>query len=368
MTKALKDTPKSVRWVLDFLNINCKQNECTNSWRFPSGINRELKRPPLLKSHIKKSPESIEIKDRKIIDKTKGYVWYLVAITNKKVEWIFDGKQSVPTITDFKNFFLNAGIPPEKGNELLLENGKPLKDLNTKVKRPENWFEPGYYDPPFEVELYSQLLSIWGELTRILSNMTWGTKTYDYERPAPEVLQSYTEKIKDLYLKCWKEDEVPAEDGKGYDGVEYRGRYSVVIDSMHNKEPFPHYGMIPHAIYACIMDFGINHKELHSLLKQCLYCGSFYIKNDKRKIFCGASCEKKFNAVPTENNKKRVRESRASNKEFQQKEDYQEMIKWLKSKGHTPNEAETEAHKWIIKGEKSLKEYKRTKGRMYGIS
>ncbi|OHB98119.1 MAG: hypothetical protein A2W74_03810 [Planctomycetes bacterium RIFCSPLOWO2_12_38_17] len=125
-------------------------------------------------------------------------------------------------------------------------------------------------------------------------------------------------------------------------------------------------GTIPLRIYAELLNF-INSNDA-KLLRQCSLCGRFFIKKSKkRNLFCNEKCKIVFHQPSRQDGNEAVRKIKQSIKEFQQKEDYQNMVKWLKSEGETQARAEAEAHKWIIEDKKSLKEYKRTKGRMYGI-
>ena len=353
----MTNLPETVQWVLDFLNINSTPGK-PNLYRFPYEC-RRLNRPPV----PRRSP-NLELINNRLIDKSTGYQWgiknntpedrvdtfevqkRLRQLEKKKTKLLeklgikaqentienmieelkktapkqsdleiikgldlkkdteFDGINTAPTLEDFKQFFLEKGIPPTKGKELLLTNGQLLESLNAEIERPADWREQFVYRPPFEERLYIETIEVWGELSRILSNMVWGTETYENEGTGYKSLQFYIETIKNLYLECWKEDELPAEDGVTFDGKKFKGRYSLVIDSMYNKEPFPHYGMIPLALYACIMDFGINHKELHQYLRQCSLCGRLFVPENKgrgrpNRHYCPGECEHKVNNTPT---------------------------------------------------------------------
>lgn len=351
----MTNLPETVQWVLDFLNINNTPGK-PDLYRLPYEL-RSLRRPP-----IPQRTPNLELTNNGLIDKSKGYQWRIKnnkpedrvdtfevqkrlrqlekkktklleklgikaqenTIENMIEEWEktapkqsdleimenldlekdieFEGINNAPTLADYKQFFLEKGIPPYKGKDLLLENGKPLSSLNIKSynNRPKNNNEPGFYDyyqdnPQIEYTFYNVVSNEHCELSRILSNMVHVTKTYDDERKATEVLKGYMKGIEDRYLEFWKENEVPADSGRTSWGAPYRGRYAIVIDSRDNKEPFPHYGMFPHALYAYIMDFGINHKELLSRLKQCKYCGTFFIPEQKRgrprKFYCPGGCQ-----------------------------------------------------------------------------
>ncbi len=342
----MTDLPKTVQWVLDFLNINNIPGKL-DLYRLPSKL-RKPKREP--------RPKKITNLTIELIDKTTGYQYqirnnkpekeidtfelerqlkeirarikelrgkdFIEEIVNKgeinvpkqsnlemikgldlKKDIKFVGIDNDSTLEDYKQFFLKKGIPPYKGKKLMLENGKPLSSLNIKSynNRPKNNSENGFYNyyednPRIEHTFYTVVAETRYELSRILSNMVWGTKTYENEDTGYKSLQGYLKRIEDLYLECWKGDEVPAESGRTSWGEPYRGRYDIVSDSKRNKEPFPHYGIIPHALYACIMDFGFNHEELLPRLRQCKYCGIFFIQEQERKgrpreFYCPGKCQ-----------------------------------------------------------------------------
>lgn len=350
----MTNLPKTVQWVLAFLNINSTPGK-PDLYRLPYEL-RKLKREPRPKEIT-----NLTIKNNELIDKITGYQYQnrnnkpknqvnifklerqleetrtklrklleahpelkeymvkkreivpkqsnleIIKNLDLKKDIKFKGINNAPTLKDYKKFFLEKGIPPCKGKDLLLQNGKPLSSLNIKSynNRPKNNSEDGFYDyyqdnPRIEYIFCKEVGNVHSELFRILSNMVHGTNTYVEERSGSEGLYSYMRQIINLYLECWKMNEVPAESGRTSWGVPYRGRHEMVSDSMSNKEPFPHYGMIPHALYACILDFGINHKELHQYLRQCLYCGRFWIPEKRcgrpNICYCSTICERKANA------------------------------------------------------------------------
>ena len=432
MTEEEKNnTPETVQWLLDFLNINSTPGK-PDLYRLPYEL-RNLRRPPRPKDLSKlmpvlfgyrdadtgyewqniKKPKKINIhkvemqlqeirakkklllqrilpdkKDEEIEKLIKQQEEEIISALNnrdKRSEVIktlnpakdlkFDGINTAPTLEDFKQFFLEKGIPPYKGKALLLENGKPLSSLNIKSynNRPKNNNDHGFYDyyqdnPRIEYTFDKVVSNEHCELSRILSNMVWGTKTYENEDTGCKSLRGYLKRIEGLYLECWKGDEVPAESGRTSWGAPYRGRYDIVSDSKGNKEPFPHYGMIPHALYACIMDFGFNHEESLPRLKQCKYCGTFWIPEKKRgrpRKFCSDVCRERHDDQTREANKEAVKNTRKHQKTKKQKEDYKALVEYLKQKEHPEREAKEIAQDWVYTYGKSFKEYKRTQGAMY---
>ena len=336
----MQDIPETVQWLLDFANLGKK----------PAVLNPPIESVPKLKRIPKTPPELFEPRGLVFDDyhpsmKRTYNGWQWLIARNK--EPLFCGKdfwEFYPELDEFKQFFLDKGLPPE--GKIQVIKFEPIKKLTIL-----SW--------ELLLKKTGKVSVVTDSGTKIIDSSVFESKSHsslvmDSWRPAILALKRIIEKSQ-------KSTGVIKAICKLYSGV--TSRDCILIEG----ESFPHNGALPQAVYAYILDFWTNSKELHPLLTQCRFCGRFWIKNDKRKYFCGDSCEIKFNAVSYKDNNKRVRKLRADNKEFQQKEDYNKMITWLKSKGDTQDNAETEAHKWIIEDKKSLKEYKRTKGRMYGF-
>ncbi len=282
-------------------------------------------------------------------------------------------EQCSPTLEDFKQFFLKEGIPPIKGAELLLENGKPLESLNTEVKYPETWYTPTYDDYPFELKLFVQISDkLWGELCRILGNMIHDTKTYDNEGSADEAFNHFKKTITEKYIECLDDDEIPDKGGYSKNlGADFRGIRDVIVDGVYKIDSFPHYGMLPQALYACVLDFSRNHKEI-SRLKQCPYCGRFEIEKviegvrGRKRKYCSDECRRKFGQADREAN----RDSQASSRMWKRKWAKKEIIDWLCEVDFSSKEAEQ-----VYENEKnthpnnvaSLKAFQNSYGRRFGL-
>jgi hypothetical protein len=322
-----EDIPDIVQWVLDFLNLRS----------IPG------------KSNLNKLPADVITK------------------TFKGVE------QCSPTLEDFKQFFLKEGIPPNKGTELLLENGKPLESLNTEVKYPETWYTPTYDDYSFELKLFVQISEgVWSELCRILGNMKHGTKTYDNEGSADESFNGFKEIIKEKYIECLEDDEIPFKGGYSKNrGINFRGIIDVVVDGAIGTDSFPHYGMLPQALYACILDFSYHHKGILSRLKQCLYCGKFEIKVVTKGVrgrvkYCSDECEDKFNSPSRADNLKAQKKLRKTLADDEVELEHDDIIKHLHEQvGFTLKNAEIIYERTPLKNRRSLKEFRRTSGRYH---
>ena len=342
--------------------------------KLPADVRKELKCPPLHpslrpisdreKSEFKKKDEAgLEEASKKLQDKTLSTKqWYKY---KKKVETSVDNEGNVfsrdnkdflgieqcsPTLEDFKQFFLKEGIPPNKGTELLLENGKSLESLNTEIKLPETWYTPTSRDYPFELKLYIKIHEeLWSELCRILGNMVYYTKTYDNEGSAEESFNWFRENILEKYKECLKDDEVPIEGGYSKNrGVNFRGISDIVEASLSGTDSFPHYGMLPQAIYACVLDFSVNHNGILSRLKQCPLCGTFWIKKRQRgrpNDYC-SDCKEVFNRKPRDIDNALKADSRKKIKEVTIPIVKEEIKNFLCSEhGYTEKEAEKEYEK-----------------------
>jgi hypothetical protein len=279
-----EDTPCIVQWVLDFLNLRSEPGK-QNINKQPADVRKKLKCPPL------------------------------------------DEAQCSPTLEDFKQFFLKEGIPPEKGTELLLENGQPLESLNTEPKLPETCYTPTYSDYPFELKLYIKIHEeLWCRLCEIFGNMVHNTKTYSNEGTAEVSFNHFRKNILEKYIDCLKDDEIPYEDGCSKNrGADFRGIIDVVKDGVSEIDSFPHSGMLPQAIYACILDFSYNHKEILSRLKQCPLCSKFRIQEGGKKIYCSDECRNRFDrpSRDKENTQKK------DNRKTKRKNEKPKIIKYI---------------------------------------
>ncbi len=363
-----EDIPGIVQWVLEFLNLRSEPGK-QNLNKLPADVRKELKCPPLHPSlkqipvieklkFMRKDVSELEEAVKKLHDKTLSTKqWYK---HKKKVETFVDNEGNVfcrktkiflgveqcsPTLEDFKQFFLKEGIPPKKGIELLLENGKTLESLNTEVKYPENWYDSIYYDLPFELKSFVQIFELWGELCKILRNMIHGTKTYDNKGSADKSFNGFRKKITEKYNECLEDDEIPFKGGYSKNrGADFRGIIDVVVDGVSGVDSFPHYGMLPQAIYACVLDFSYNHKGILSQLKQCPYCGKFEIEKvtegvrGRKRVHCSDECRKKFGQADREAN----RDSQANSRMWKRKRAKKEIIDWLCGFDHISTREEAE--------------------------
>lgn len=235
----MQDIPETIQWLLDFVNLASIQGEPNHSRLLPKE-QRKLKRSPKPPKYL----SSLRPDDFPFIDKNTKYIWRRKA--NGEIE--FEGLFQIPFWRDFKTFFLNHGIPPR--------NGKDIRKISDD-KSLDVWF-------------------IWKDFFEFVSDLSANLKRDDL----------YIEKIRELYLKCLRKDK------EKEDYITF-----IMVDCMEKKLPFPHNNLLPYALYALILDFVLNHKDLHSRLKQCPYCGRFWIaEKRRRRKFCSKECESKVNA------------------------------------------------------------------------
>ncbi len=364
---AKKQVPlEPVQWVLNFLNLGCIPGE-PNPWRLPDE-KRKLKRPPL-----PQNPSGLK-KEEKIpgfpsfIDIKKKYIFGL----NDKGKYVFDGRDSVPTTEDFRDFFLKYGIPPEKGEDITFCGNIKIKDWKTRkppADRDSTEFRQWLYFPTLGEELRIQIIELWKELSDKFLGVAWAPDA-GKRKSVYASFNSFIEHILKLYRKCLEEDEIPAKDyksnmGRGFEGY---GINTITNKGLLSIEPFFHYGDLPQALYAIILDFANHFKVLHEYLRQCPYCGRFWIPEKKRgrpDVFCDEICNMAFHKQSREKNKKTVATTREHQKPKKQKEDYKTLVGYLKQKGHPEKESKEIAQEWVYIYGKSFKEYKRTQGAMY---
>lgn len=240
---AKKQAPhEAVQWVLNFLNLGCIPGE-PNPWRFPDE-KRKLKRPPLFnKRYIHQILSSLEtIEEGRsfslIVGKDKRYVWGL----NDKGEYLFDGRNSVPTTEDFRDFFLKYGIPPIKGEDITLYGNIKIKDWKTikpPADRDSTEFRQWLYFPTPGEEARIQIIEIWKSLIDLFLEIAWAQDA-EKRKGVCASFNSFNEHILKLYRECLEEDEIPAKDYKSNRGFEGRGIYTIINKGLLSIEPFFH--------------------------------------------------------------------------------------------------------------------------------
>ena len=295
-----------VQWVLNFLNLGCIPGE-PNPWRLPDE-KRKLKRPPL-----PQNPSGLK-KEEKIpgfpsfVDIKKKYIFGL----NDKGVYLFAGRNSVPTTEDFRAFFLKYGIPPEKGGNITLCGNIKIKDWKT-IKPPADRNSPEFqqwlYFPTPGEEARTQIIEIWKRLIDLFLGIAWAPDVEKRTR-AHGSFNSFFEHIVKLYRECLEEDEIPAKDYKSNRGFEGYGINTIINKGFFSIEPFFHYGDLPQALYAIILDFANPFKELHQYLRQCPCCGRFWIPENNKRNYQGKYCDDKCKAFFKPRSRQDDREAR----------------------------------------------------------
>lgn len=360
---AKKQAPhEAVQWVLNFLNVGCIPGE-PNPWRLPDE-KRKLKRTPL-----PQNPSGLK-KEEKIpgfpsfIDIEKKYIFGL----NDKGKYVFAGRDSVPTTEDFRDFFLKYGIPPIKGEDITLWGNIKIKDWKTReppADRDSTEFRQWLYFPTPGEKARIQIIEIWKNLSDLFLGVAW-VPDAGKRKSVYASFNSFIEHILKLYRECLEEDEIPAKDYKSNRGFEGYGINTIIGKGLLSIEPFFHYGDLPQALYAIILDFENPFKELHQYLKQCPYCGKFWrLENTKSKprVYCSDKCNKAFHKQAREENSKASSASKKAKKDRKKKNDYNAIKEYYIKAGYSIKDAENYANEWIHVEGKTLENFKREHGK-----
>ncbi len=113
--------------------------------------------------------------------------------------------------------------------------------------------------------------------------------------------------------------------------------------SLDRNIAFEHDGSLPLAIFAFLLDLAHNHKELHKRLWQCQCCGKFEfevtegVRGGKRK-HCSDKCKVRFNLAARKADNASKANSRKSKKQTAKKE----IIDFLRKHDYTEEDAEEE--------------------------
>ena len=126
---------------------------------------------------------------------------------------------------------------------------------------------------------------------------------------------------------------------------------------LYKVRGYIHDGKAPLRIYAELLNF--IHSNYATLLRQCSYCGRFWIKNDKRKFFCSCVCSQRSDDQIREVNK----EASTKSKKHKRKNDKNKIMDVLKRKHGDDAE---KYYKQEIEGKiSSYKDFVRRKGKFY---
>jgi hypothetical protein len=382
----MNNLPDTVQWLLDFANLGSNPGELN-----PPRLGKilKVKRPPieppsylsnindfsLIPKELPYSDFCSRLYSNCVID-DKGFAWLK---TYKEV--VFCGKSNFyPSLKEFKGFFYKTGIPPIQTKEVVdfrirLEDGKtydaPLflvEDAGGKsimifegfkgrpllahfeISKGKPHIIPKEFFAEGEKAAYNALKNLWITAITALHYALKLTNNNENE----------------LFIKEFEE--------RLYKFYTIQSNSSMMsFDVLKRKTIFQHDNTLPLAIYAFILDFWINHKELHTYLRQCKCCGKFWIeqKNNERnrkRMFCNEDCKRIFHQQSRSDNLKAVKIKRNRLKEKKQKEDYSQLIELLLKNDYTQKEAKEESFEWIYKKGKSFKEFKRTRAVPYGLN
>lgn len=363
----MDNLPDTIQWLLDFANLGCKPGEINPSRIYkPPEVKRQPVAPPDINLTNQGQTPSVvtgEMCDPwlRIYSRAEELLPSLIK-DDKDCFWsktqngqpIFIGTKSIyPSLSEFKNFFLNNGIPPEKLTEIVKFEKQSITD-----EVHENFLF-------LKEDKGGKNIIVDGEF---VSKKLFKVKESEWE--AYLDLKMYTNVVfASFYHMMQLKTNIFTELKYAY---ERYTKQSGNLDIQTGTVTFKHDNTLPLAIYAFILDFWINHKELHSYLRQCKCCGEFWIEQKNRergrkRIFCSEDCKRIFHQQSRSDNLKAVKIKRDRLKEKKQKEDYSQLIELLLKNDYTQKEAKEESFEWIYKKEKSFKEFKRTRAVSYGL-
>lgn len=351
----MNNLPDTIQWLLDFANLSSKPGEL-NPQRLDRilsfKIKKDTKGKNVVEQIIKHPPiePSLNITilqpgelphtglDSNIVTDDNGYEWL-----RTRGKPVFLGKKDYhPSLEEFKRFFFKAGIPPYETKESFLITIQDIGSVRVFLKEDEegkNYVFKGFLLSKndlqdTEAKAYRLLKGFWTITSRALIRVI---RMYNREEDGGF-------SIKELEAHVCKYYTAGQPNSSDYETVplDRKGRL------------FPHDNTLPCAIYAYILDFWYNHKELHSYLRQCKCCGLFWVIQEDRKrgrnrMFCSEACKRVFHQQSRSDNQKAVKTKRTRQKEKKQKE------------------AEKESFEWVSKKGKSFKEFKRTRAVSYGL-
>ena len=247
----MPDIPETVQWLLDFANIGCKLGEL-NTQRV---LNFEpVKRPPAEppKDISKLTPKEIKYFNSKDSkDWTPTELKSMFVVDDKGYEWV-----------RAETGVYYGGIPRDKA----------LPSMDAFVE----FLSKNIAKLPHESISYYDLICLQAEVLRFL---------YTVMSTVIKRENDFTDSINDFLVPIF--------------------HYHT---NVRNKNPL--------ASMVCdyILEFWNQHQGLHPLLRQCKYCGTFWIeeksKRGRSRKYCSTECEDKFNQPSRENdskNKKRYR-------------------------------------------------------------
>ena len=316
---AVKQSPKSANWLLDFANIGSKLGVLSPHKLLESPI---IKRPPNEPPPHRTSPKLIPdfgilTQPEPIADKD-GNAWRETA----EGELVYCGKGDYsPSHKEFLNFISNTGINEDRGDGY--------------------WWLRQAWTATFQA-LFCRMEERPGVIFCAILAEGFVDMNYIYRQiplPKPNNL----------------------EPGILINGLEY-----------------PHDNTVTQIVCAYILDYWHNHREWHKRLWQCRCCGKLEFDileksgRGRKKEYCSKKCGNRFNQA----SRQVVRESLSKQRKKLSKDDeklaHDEIIEWLCDKGgYTPEVAEKfyadEKNQSGI-NVKSLVNFKRTYGERNGLT
>ena len=336
----MKDIPETVQWLLDFANLGKKPGVLNPQIESVFKLKRTPKAPPEL------SKLNILVFDdyHPLMTRTHNGLQWLVA---RNKEPLFVGKdygEFFPKLDEFKQFFLDKGLPPEgkiqviKGEQLSLR--KSIISWELLLKKT------------------GKVSIVTDKGTKIMDSREAGYSVLESKGQASLVIESWRPAI--LVLNMIREESSKTTEYikaifKAYS--RFTNRDCIPIKG----ESFPHNGALPQAVYAHILDFWINYNKLHPRLIQCPCCGRFWIKNtnNKPRVYCSDTCNKVFHKQTREENSKSSSASKKARRDRKKKNDYNAIKEFYVKIGYRIENAESRASEWVYDEGKTLENFKK---------
>ncbi len=320
----------TVQRLLEFLNLNSTPGVMN---LFKIYYFKFLNYPPL--KHPPTKPPRIFDKDG--FASVKEYLWY----KGQDGKPIFIGKISeyLPRLKDFIRYF-------------------DSEEYSFSQQTPEQ---------------FKKLCNIWDSLVRRFSNLAQANTQKERDDSYSKLGDFVKERLEDYQkgIGMYAREELTSKITKGETLMPYiappitlranspLARYGGIDISALPKPAKPDTTWEIQEINALVLNFWIKHKELLPLLRQCQCCGSFWIKNDKRRFFCDDVCNDAYNKQSRPSNSRSASASKKKKRTRTKKGDYSEIMDYYIKTGYSKEYAEEHARKWVYDNNKTLKNFKR---------
>ena len=323
------DLPESVQWLQDFVNLGCKQGVLSlKRFHEETRINCPPKEPASLKflfdDSTKKEKPLTTDREHHIEERLEREFKHVALEEHKGIyskrfrdengnEWVetvnrellFRGNENdFPSKEEIKNFLRERGIDLLQNQTGQLPNG----DFVQFIQR-------GSSGEKINTTFWD-INKVW-----LCAKYSLTTKLKEFEG---------TYHIPGAYSRCFV--------SLCYD--EGQLRLPEVDVSVDYELKFLHDSTFIQKTCACILEFWLNHKELHSRLRQCKCCGKFEFVPGGKWKYCSRKCREIFNRKTREADKASKVTSRKQIKQVTMPVAKKEIIGFLIDHDYTEEEAE----------------------------